>query len=161
MWVRCINVGWKSSIQIQPCSSNKDRSVFFFFVHFILQFCKWKVIKITLSLTWPRFKSLSFSPFLVSFRCFTLPRLSRRSWGRRRREGGKKRRGKKSGKALASPVPAPSYSTAPRCMWKAETERMEHTHSPQGVAWLVDSDDSEVQKARCSVDKKREQLTKM
>lgn len=52
-------------------------------------------------------------------RCFTLPKLSRRSWGRKRSGGEKKRRGKKSGKALASPAHARNYSAATSARWES------------------------------------------
>lgn len=96
-------------------------------------------------------KNLSLSPFLICFRCFTPLRLSRRSSGRKRRGGGRKRRGKKSGKALASPALATSYSAATSVLTESRVEKKkkkkEHTHSPQGMAWLVDPDDSEGSKS--------------
>lgn len=98
-----------------------------------------------LSLTRPLGMCVSRT-FLICLRCFTLPKLLRRSWGRRRKRGGKKRRGKKSGKALASLAPDPNYSTVISVC--AETKRMEHTHSCRAVARRVDS---KVQKAKCSV----------
>lgn len=52
-------------------------------------------------------------------RCFTPPRLSRRSWGRKRRGGERRRRGKKSEKALASPAPARNYNAAASAGWES------------------------------------------
>lgn len=55
-------------------------------------------------------------------RCFTPPRRSRRSWGRKRRGGERRRRGKKSGKALASPAPARNYSAAVSAGWESRDQ---------------------------------------
>lgn len=73
-------------------------------------------------------------------RCFTLRKLSRRSWGRRRRGGEKRRRGKRSGRGHASLVPVLSYKTVPQPWERIEEEEEEE-----------EQEDEEEEKRTCTV----------
>lgn len=76
----------------------------------------------------------------VLCRSFTPLKLSKKSSERKRRGGGRKKRGKRSGKVLASPALAPSYNAAFLLLRSGvkENRSWEREHGPQGAANLVD-----------------------